>query len=324
MLGFPKNKRQNKRTRMRSVKLFLISMLLFLMTVFTEDTLAGNMRCQDVFSFNFITPLQLIHEHRFKTYRGLVDYSDFFPQSFLTKLRSLDGRDVWMDFGAGEGNALLQMRKMKRVDEFDLDIESPDSIARLTNYLDEVPIADRPRGIGITFKRNFPVETDDWETSSLRMKEGFFETMGFKEDEKFSLGTDLFGIFEYTSSLDIAISKALSLMSSDAKLFIYTGATSRGDKSSSSMERDFVTTLDGNKIQIRDWFRRISGDVKIDFEENENGLRKILVITRTGDGTVFIPELVPTIPEFIEGDHRTRSRRAFRETGELIEIDFDH
>lgn len=308
---------------------FLLSTLLVTLSLHAS---AQAVQCSEIYLDRDVfaeavnrAPVDMVRQNGFRNYRGILEYVYLLPNSFLVTLQSLSvkGRKaLWIDLGTGEGNALYQMRNNSSRDYLEVTLEYISAAERLVDFLRMTAQVFRPRGLGVTYKQeNRPGGAKAWENGELNIKEGFFEEMTFKPTEKFDLGTDVSGVFEYSTRLDLVTAKAISLMNPGARLYIYAGIV-EGRPAHMSMNKDYVEIENYKKVLIRDWFLRIKGSVKVELVENEMGNRLNVVITRTGNGKVSIPELEPIEPNLPMTPEKPRSRRAFLETGDLIEVDF--
>jgi SAM-dependent methyltransferase len=125
--------------------------------------------------------------------RDLNDYFDFFP-GFSNTLVDLRSDQHWIDFGAGEGRAIIEYYFARR------------GQAQTT-------------AIGFTEPQAFPILLEHFNSQYLS---GPFERMDLSTIEPADLMTDLMGVFTYTHYLEHYLKQSIALLKTGGEFYIHS------------------------------------------------------------------------------------------------------
>lgn len=239
---------------------------------------AGNktyaVNCKEIF-----LPSQLKNEqiaealktNRFVVSRGLDNYMQTFGLRFEKWLENLSPDQVWIDFGAGSREAVINYLiefGSRAAKVYALDFVKP----KLDNLwqIAESELVAKSKLVNLTGK--------------------LVEDYSATEIPKFDIATDLYGPISYTENITLVLQRYLdSFRSNSSSLFVKTSYAFGLESRVGMSFRDtgtYIFTLSGEMISLTTWISRIEG-VKLNISSKLNGsfiLQKI-------KSEVIVPEL---------------------------------
>lgn len=187
------------------------------------------------------------------TDRSLLSYAITLLPEFDGSLAELGPTDRWMDIGAGEGQAILDYYGSR------YDAMHPDGREQRGSKAQAVAISIEDR------------RTDEWHQTAANLEPGkikyFFgkPLSQYSADElgKFSLATDVYGGFSYTSNLSRFMEKVLASMESGGSFYtllidVHPETWSKPPQRPRSGFQTEIVNADGSEIKVCTWLKRIS------------------------------------------------------------------
>ncbi|MFM8313962.1 MAG: hypothetical protein ACKOA8_06720 [Deltaproteobacteria bacterium] len=298
---------------------------------------AGSSSCAEAFS----RLTSLIDSNRFETQRGIEEYIELFPDSFLVELAKLNKHQHWIDAGSGEGYASLDFFQRSidperilaqakaswfrgRVIHFD-----PGLLRQGLHLINTSSAREKPKVTAVTYHMEKKAKV----SPEVEYKVGkFFEDISTSEFKPADLITDLFGVMSYSPQIDVVLKQYHDILKLQGKAYIYAGdfvdiPTYSGLFKKQTMgERGWFSNFalsqvkrrDGSQISLIDWISSLPG-FESSLEERvltqpptqgvQSGrvLRKTLILKKTNLETK-IPRL-----RLVESDDQKPPLRVFEE-----------
>ena len=202
----------------------------------------------------------ILKESSFETQRDITSYAAAFKDGFLKKLRSLNERHTWIDFGAGRGVALndyAQPVNTKDSPDFWIFEGHP----RLEIMLSFSKSGNRARTVGLvvkketdlpTGKRIGPYKQYSWPVVEnhhpVEIIENRVEDINFQKYKisTAQLITDYNGAFSYSLNPLQVLRAALKILSDDGEMYFNIPS------------RNFVIVPSGEKVALWEWLQDFS------------------------------------------------------------------
>lgn len=251
---------------------------------------------------------RIIERNSFQTRRDFMGYANYFPDSFLKHLGSLDQKGHWIDSGSGEGQALKDFFDPEVFKTFEMD-----ALLRpiMMKTYDEKPVVT-----GISYK----METELPKGSKLHFKVGkYFEALPTNDIQKADIITDLYGVASYSPRVEQVLSKYHAILKPGGKAYIFLGFVTKPNAESlarsETREAPFVHSqvkkLNGEVVSLVNWVMSLPGfKAKLETQGNPNSRFPIpttLVLEKTEESSQ-IPFL-----RLVGSDFNTPPKRQYEE-----------
>lgn len=179
---------------------------------------------------------RMIEENTYTIDRGFNKYAYYFGPTFVGHVKSLQDTDHWID--GGSGNSFAQKDFLK-------------STGTKAPYLTAITVK-YPESMPKTLNQN-----------KFKVLSGrYFEEIPNEELRKADVITDVVGILNYSSQIDLVLEKYIDLLKTEGVLYVHIPWTSTT-----------VETKSGLKLTLRDWIKRIPGLRMIPLKDRQNDFK---------------------------------------------------
>ncbi len=219
-------------------------------------------QCADIFVL--ITPSmtalvadnndRLIEKNLFTTDRGMDKYEELLGRTFAWHARMLSKDDVWVDFGSGRGIALIEYLSGHYV------LAEAPTVYGIT--VSRIPFRDKYAG----YEHNKAKDKEWIREQHLKDLEAQFREAGkyislegkyveVQNLPKFTMGTDLYGPFSYTSQLAVVLNKYLEAMTAhESVLYVHHALVD-----TQFQKGTLIRMPDGRELEVSRWIQTFEG-----------------------------------------------------------------